>query len=95
GLLELLDGLATLKFASGAEVSLEAPVTLEILSPMECRIRKGTVVAEVPPQAKGFTIHAPQTKVVDYGTRFGVSAGEDGKCLVHVIEGLVEVQRTG
>lgn len=95
GLLELLDGLATLKFASGAEVSLEAPVTLEILSSMECRIRKGTVVAEVPPQAKGFTIHTPDTKVVDYGTRFGVSAGEDGKCLVHVIEGLVEVQRTG
>lgn len=95
GMLELLDGIATLKFASGAEVALEAPVTLEVISAMECRVRKGTVVAEVPPQAKGFTIHTPETKVVDYGTRFGVSAGEDGKCLVHVIEGLVEVERAG
>lgn len=95
GMLELLEGMATLKFKSGAEVVLEAPVTLEILSNMECRVRKGTVVAEVPPQAKGFTIHTPETKIVDWGTRFGVSAGEDGKCLVHVIEGLVEVHREG
>ncbi|HYF36254.1 MAG TPA: DNRLRE domain-containing protein [Prosthecobacter sp.] len=95
GMLELLEGIATLKFSSGAEVVLEAPVSLEVLSAMECRIKKGTVVAEVPPSAKGFTIHTPETKVVDFGTRFGVSAGEDGKCLVHVIEGLVEVERKG
>ncbi len=95
GMMELLEGMATLKFKSGAEVVLEAPVTLEVLSGMECRVRKGTVVADVPPQAKGFTIHTPETKIVDWGTRFGVSAGEDGKCLVHVIEGLVEVQREG
>lgn len=95
GMLELLDGLAVLKFKSGAEVTLEAPVTLEVLSAMECRVKKGTVMAEVPPQAKGFTIHTPETKVVDFGTRFGVSAGEDGKCLVHVMEGLVEVERAG
>ena len=95
GMLDLVEGMATLKFKSGAEVILEAPVSLEVISSMECRVKRGTVVAEVPPQAKGFTIHTPQTKVVDWGTRFGVSAGEDGKCLVHVIEGLVEVQRSG
>lgn len=95
GMLELVEGMATLKFKSGAEVVLEAPVSLEVLSSMECRVKKGTVVADVPPQAKGFTIHTPETKVVDWGTRFGISAGEDGKCLVHVIEGLVEVQRKG
>jgi len=95
GTLELLEGMATLKFDSGAEVTLEAPVSLEVVSNMECRVKTGTVVADVPPQAKGFTIHTPDTKVVDWGTRFGVSAGADGKCLVHVIEGLVEVQREG
>ena len=95
GTLELLDGIATLTFASGAEVALEAPVTLEVISAMECRVKKGTVVADVPPPAKGFTIHTDETKVVDYGTRFGVSASEDGKSLVYVIEGLVEVERQG
>ena len=93
GTLDLIEGMATLKFKSGAEVVMEAPVSLEIISPMQCRVRRGTVVADVPPEAKGFTIQAPETTVVDYGTRFGVSASEDGKCLVHVISGLVEVER--
>lgn len=74
---------------------MEAPVSLEVLSNMECRVRKGTVVADVPEQAKGFTIYTPETKVVDWGTRFGVSAGDDGKCSVQVIKGLVEVERHG
>ena len=95
GLLDLVEGMATLQFNSGAEVVMEAPVSLEVLSSMECRVRKGTVVADVPDQAKGFTIYTPETKVVDWGTRFGVSAGDDGKCLVQVIQGLVEVQRDG
>ncbi len=95
GTLELVEGMATLRFKSGAEVIMEAPVSLEIVSPMEARVRRGTVVADVPPQAKGFTIRTPETTVVDYGTRFGVSAGDDGKCLVQVIEGLVEVSRKG
>jgi hypothetical protein len=95
GLLDLVEGMATLQFKSGAEVVMEAPVSLEVLSSMECRVHRGTVVADVPDQAKGFTIYTPETKVVDWGTRFGVSAGEDGKCLVQVIKGLVEVQRDG
>lgn len=93
GTLELLEGMATLKFNSGAEVVMEAPVSLEVVNAMECRIKRGTVVADVPPEAKGFTVQTPDTKVVDYGTRFGVSTSEDGKCLVHVIKGLVEVNR--
>jgi hypothetical protein len=93
GSLDLVEGMATLRFKSGAEVVMEAPVSLEIISAMECRIKRGTVVADVPPAAQGFTIQAPETKVVDWGTRFGVSASEDGKCMVHVISGLVEVER--
>jgi len=93
GTLELIEGMATLKFKSGAEVVMEAPVSLEVVSAMECRIASGTVVADVPQQAKGFTIQTPDTKIVDFGTRFGVSTSEDGKCLVHVISGLVEVNR--
>lgn len=95
GTLELVEGMATVLFSSGAEVVLEAPVSLEIVSSMEARVRRGTVVAEVPPEAKGFTILTAETKIVDFGTKFGVSASEDGKCLVQVIEGLVEVNRKG
>jgi hypothetical protein len=95
GTLELVEGMATLRFKSGAEVVMEAPVSLEVVSAMEARVHRGTIVAEVPPEAKGFTIQTPETTVVDFGTKFGVSAGDDGKCLVHVLEGLVEVNRKG
>jgi len=95
GTLELLEGLATLKFDSGAEVVLEAPATLEIIDAMNCRLKRGTLVADVPPTAIGFTVDTKDAKVVDLGTRFGVSADDEGKYLVHVIEGLVEVGHKG
>ena len=95
GKLELVEGLATIVFDSGAEISLEAPATLEILDEMNARLISGTLVADVPHTAIGFTIDTKDAKVVDLGTRFGLSTDEDGKYLVQVIEGLVEVGHKG
>ncbi len=95
GILELVEGLATLKFNSGAKIVLEAPATLELIDAMNCRLRRGTLVADVPPSAIGFTVDTQDAKVVDYGTRFGVSTGDDGKYMVQVLEGLVEVNHKG
>lgn len=95
GTLDLIEGLATLKFDSGAEVVMEAPATIEVLDAMNCQLKRGTVVADVPPSAKGFTIDTAQAKVVDWGTRFGVSAGDDGNYMVQVLEGRVDVNHKG
>ena len=95
GKLELVEGLATILFDSGAEITLEAPATLEILDKMNARLVSGTLVADVPPSAIGFTIDTKDAKVVDLGTRFGLSTDDDGKYLVQVIEGLVEVGHKG
>ncbi|MCB1278716.1 DNRLRE domain-containing protein [Prosthecobacter sp.] len=96
GMLDLIEGLAVLRFDSGAELVLEAPATVEVLDAMNCKLRRGTLVAEVPPQAKGFSIDTKDAKVIDWGTKFGLSAGEDGKYMVQVLEGLVEVNdKTG
>ncbi len=95
GKLELLEGLATIEFDSGAEITLEAPATLEILDKMNARLISGTLVADVPHTAIGFTIDTKDAKVVDLGTRFGLSTDDDGKYLVNVIEGLVEVGHKG
>ena len=91
GMLDLMEGLAVIRFDSGAELVLEAPATVEVLDGMNCKLRRGTLVAEVPPQAKGFSIDTKDAKVIDWGTKFGLSAGDDGKYLVQVMEGLVEV----
>ncbi len=91
GTLKLVQGIATLKFKSGATVTMEAPTTLKILTAMHCRLVEGTLTAEVPEPAHGFTIDTPDIKVVDLGTRFGVTAGSTGNSQVRVFKGEVEI----
>lgn len=91
GKLALVEGIATLRFESGATVTMEAPTTLEILTAMHCRLIEGTLTAEVPEPAHGFTIDTPDIKVVDLGTKFGVTAGSAGNSQVRVFEGEVEI----
>lgn len=91
GTLALVEGIATLKFNSGATVTLEAPTTLEVRDAMHCRLIEGTVTAEVPEPAHGFTVDAPDVKVVDLGTRFGVTASSTGNSQIRVFQGEVEI----
>ncbi|MCX6952130.1 MAG: DNRLRE domain-containing protein, partial [Verrucomicrobia bacterium] len=49
--------------------------------------------AEVPEPAHGFTIDTPDLKVVDLGTRFGVTAGAAGDSHVFVFEGEVKLDK--
>ncbi len=93
GTLRLAEGLATLKFDSGAEVVLEAPATLILTDAMNCELTRGTVVSDIPESALGFRIKTPSADVVDYGTRFAVSVYEEtGETHTQVIEGRVQVE---
>lgn len=93
GTLRLEEGVAVIRFDSGAEVSLEAPVELQLIDAMNCRVGTGTAVANVPDSAVGFRIATPSAMVVDYGTRFSVSVNpETGGTLTQVFEGLVDVE---
>jgi hypothetical protein len=93
GMLALVEGVATLRFDSGASVTLEAPTRLEIVDAMNCRLLEGSVTAEVPVSAHGFAVETPDLKVVDLGTRFGVTAGASGDSHVYVFEGEVELDK--
>lgn len=91
GTLALVEGIATLKFKSGATVTIEAPTTLEVRDAMHCRLVEGSLTAEVPESAHGFTVDTPDIKVKDLGTRFGLTAGSSGNSQVRVFEGEVEI----
>jgi ferric-dicitrate binding protein FerR (iron transport regulator) len=91
GTLALAEGIATLKFKNGARVTIEAPTKLQILNAMHCRLIEGSLTAEVPEAAHGFTVDTADLKVVDLGTRFGLTTGSAGNSQVHVFEGEVEV----
>jgi ferric-dicitrate binding protein FerR (iron transport regulator) len=91
GTLWLVEGMATIAFESGAVVTLEAPTKLQIRDAMHCRLLEGAVTAAVPEPAHGFTIEAPDLKVIDLGTRFGLTASAVGNSQVRVFEGEVDV----
>ncbi|MEM7010985.1 MAG: FecR domain-containing protein [Verrucomicrobiota bacterium] len=93
GTLRLVEGLATLRFDSGAEVILEAPASLTLVDSMNCELSKGTAVSDMPESAFGFRIKTPCADVVDYGTRFAVSVHEGtGETHTQVMEGRVQVE---
>lgn len=91
GTLALVEGIATLQFKNGAKITIEAPTKLKILSAMHCQLIEGSLTADVPEPAHGFTVDTPDLKVVDLGTRFGVTTGSVGNSQVHVFDGEVEV----
>jgi hypothetical protein len=87
--IEIQSGLAQLVFECGAEVVLRGPCRMRIDDSMLCSLAYGSVSAEVPPRAAGFTIRGPAAEVIDLGTRFGFSVGKAGESEVHVFQGEV------
>ncbi len=92
GRLNLVEGLATLQFESGAQVTLEGPADIEIVTAMRCVLHAGVIVANVPEPAHGFRIDTPTAELIDQGTAFGVSVDETGGTAVEVFQGAVDVR---
>lgn len=81
--------------AKGARVVVEAPAEVRFESAERLRVFRGKVAADVPPEARGFTVLTPNGSAVDLGTRFGVDVPASGAAEVHVFQGEVIAQATG
>lgn len=97
GRLSLAEGLARIVFADGAEVTLEAPAELELVSASRCILHAGRLVAKVPDRAIGFKVDTPTAVIEDLGTEFGVNVhrGDSPSADVQVFNGLVNVRHRG
>ena len=84
-------GLLRLDFSNGARVTLEGPAELEVFNESRIVLRRGLVTATIPESAVGFVVDTISAHVVDLGTSFGVSVGENGQTEVCVFDGEVEV----
>jgi hypothetical protein len=89
--LSLDEGLLKLRLANEVSIELLAPAQLRFIDPMHVRILSGKATVNVGRHGKGFILDAPQTRVVDLGTRFGVDASAADSTGVVVIEGSVEL----
>jgi hypothetical protein len=85
------EGLLKLRLANEVSIELLAPAQLRFIDPMHVRILSGKATVDVGQRGKGFILDAPQTRVVDLGTRFGVDASAAGSTGIVVIEGSVEL----
>jgi hypothetical protein len=95
GQLNLDRGLVLLDFVSGARVAIEGPAKIEVVDEMRLVLLRGVVTATIPESAIGFVVDTETAHVVDLGTAFGVSVGDDGTTDVCVFEGEVSVSRKG
>lgn len=91
----LASGRMGLSFAGGAQLVVEGPAQMSLLSPSRARLLGGKAAAHVPEGARGFTVETPGVEVVDLGTEFGVSVGPSGVSDVHVFSGEVEARVAG
>lgn len=87
----LSEGVAQVELGQGTKLLLEAPCQIELISSNEVGLRRGRLVAEVPPQAKGFRVQTLTAVITDLGTEFGVIVYPDGSTETHVVKGSISV----
>lgn len=95
GTLKLKTGIATIRFRSGAVVTLEAPALLELLDPTRGKLLAGKATIDVPEPAIGFVMETPDSYAVDHGTQFSMNVdGAAKRSSFNVIEGEISVHVT-
>lgn len=87
--LELVSGSAQLSMACGADIVLQAPCAITLVANDYARLESGKITAQAAEWATGFSIAANDLRVTDLGTRFALSADEEGIVEAHVLEGSV------
>jgi ferric-dicitrate binding protein FerR (iron transport regulator) len=92
GRLRLAEGITRIVFDNGAELTLEAPADLELVSGQRCVLRGGRLVAKVPGPAIGFTVDTPTAVFRDLGTEFGINVRDEKTADLQVFTGLVDAK---
>jgi len=91
GRLQFESGLVHLEFYSGAQLIIEGPADLDLVTSNRAVCRLGSLRAKVPEIARGFTVQSRHFELVDLGTEFGIDFSEEGSSEVLVFDGEVEI----
>lgn len=92
GVWVLQNGLIELATRADTVLLVQAPARLEIVDAMNARLLSGKLVVRMPKGRSGFVVDAPEMKVIDLGTEFGVSVTASGKSQVQVFDGKVRAE---
>lgn len=89
--IHLASGVAEIVFDQGARVILEGPAYFTPQSAHAGFLRRGKLVAHVPPRAETFAIQTPSGVVTHRGAEYGLAVDDGGATDLHVFSGGVEV----
>jgi hypothetical protein len=84
-------GWLSFRLNSGAVVQATGPAEFSLESPLHLRMHRGKLAVDVGSHGARFVIETATTKVVDIGTRFGVTVEPDRNTEVVVFEGKVKL----
>jgi len=82
-------GFVEITFDNDARLIVEAPSRMELIDERRVRLKRGTLTAHVPEQARGFEVETPSARVTDLGTEFALAVDNRGAADVHVLDGWV------
>ncbi len=91
GRLQFESGLVHLEFYSGAQLIVEGPADLDLVTSNQAICRLGKLRAKVPEVARGFSVQSHHFELVDLGTEFGLDISDGGASEVLVFDGEVEI----
>ncbi len=91
GIYRLTSGIVKIKYDNGAEILVEGPCAFEPITYDEIALYSGRLYAYVPSRTVGFIVSAPNAKIIDLGTGFGVYADNSGNTDIHVLDGKVSL----
>ena len=91
GRLQFDAGVAEIDFFCGATLIVEGPATLQVKSDWSVEVLQGRLRANVPPAARGFTVNAAGTDIIDLGTEFALHVTAK-QARVKVLDGEVEIR---
>ncbi len=87
----LKSGVAKIEFDTGVSMLLEGPAEITFTAANECFMEYGSIYASVSKSGYGFTVSTNDSRIVDLGTEFGVTADKDGNVEMHVLKGKTSV----
>ncbi|AQQ08975.1 FecR protein [Sedimentisphaera cyanobacteriorum] len=85
--IQLKKGLAEFKTDRGVKLVVEGPAEFRFSSISEVNLDYGSLYSKVPVEGVGFAVSTDNSRVVDLGTEFGVSADKQGSSQLHVFSG--------
>jgi formylglycine-generating enzyme required for sulfatase activity len=78
GTVRLESGMATVRLASGVDLSLIAPLEMEVCDAMQARLVSGSMLATISWKHGGFTLRTPDLEMWDNGAIYCASVTDRG-----------------